>query len=106
MGIQQDLGSAFILNVHHLLGWKESPGSWGKLCQTTDETVNVKVCACACVCECPYANADSVSVLILKAALLSESRSVKWGYTPVFINIQRNTKRQTYGTEYIVDLVE
>lgn len=25
MEIQKDLGSAFILNVHHLAGWKENP---------------------------------------------------------------------------------
>lgn len=68
MAIQKDLGSAFILNVHHLVGWR-------KLCQLTDQTLNVKVCTCVCTC------ADSVSVLILKAAPHSESRSVKWGYT-------------------------
>lgn len=31
MEIQKDLGSAFILNVHHLVGWKENPLSWRKL---------------------------------------------------------------------------
>ena len=81
MEIQKDLGSAFILNVRHLLGWKENLRSWRKLCQLTDETVSLKVCTCVvcvvCVCTC----ADSVSVLILKAAPLSERRSVKWGYT-------------------------
>lgn len=46
MEVQQDLGSAFIVNVRHLLGWKESPQSWRKLCQLTDETVNVNVCMC------------------------------------------------------------
>lgn len=51
MEIQKDLGSAFILNVHHLLGWKENPQSWRKLCQLTDETAGVKrVCVRVCVC--------------------------------------------------------
>lgn len=53
MEVQKDLGSAFILNVHHLLGWKENPWSWRKLCQLTDETVSVKMCVCVlCVYVC------------------------------------------------------
>lgn len=81
MKIQEDSGSAFILNFHHLLGWKEHPRSWRKLCQLTDETASVeRARALACFCARGVC-ADSVSVLILKAAPLSESRSVTCGYT-------------------------
>lgn len=73
MEIQKNSRSAFILYVHHLLGWKESPRSWRKLCRPTDETASVGVCVYR-VC------ADSVSVSILKGAPLSE-RPVKRGYT-------------------------
>lgn len=91
MEIQKDLGSAFILNGRHLLGWKENLRSWRKLCQMTDETVRRKVCVCVdvgvldvCIC------ADSVSVLILRAAPLSERRSVKWGYTHLCTDTEKN----------------
>lgn len=63
MEIQKDLGSAFILNVRHLLGWKENLRSWRKLCQLTDETVSVKVCVCVlCVCMCVYLCRQCVSI--------------------------------------------
>lgn len=85
MKIQKDLGSAFILNVPHLVGWR-------KLCQLIDQTLNVKVCVHMCVCVCVCTCADSVSVLILKAAPLSESRSVKWEYTHLQTQQKKNPK--------------
>lgn len=56
MEIQEDSGSAFILNFRHLLGWKEKRRSWRKLCRLTDETGAavkkelVRVCVFVCVC--------------------------------------------------------
>lgn len=100
MKIQEDSGSAFILNFHHLLGWKEHPRSWRKLCQLTDETASVEGArACFCV---RGVCADSVSVLILKAAPLSESRSVTCGYTHLDARHKQkvvNTSRATQLTQ-------